>query len=1532
MRQLFTNLCSALLVGTVALGTTASAQFVEKAGNRSGHSSPSRAVLTVENEKTADFIRKLPQRKTRSAKGGLARAVKGFMPTAAPMRAPLPMAAPGNMPDICGLMTYSNAWDDAMPVMGVYTVPTNANQSFELVFPAEESYAGVALDGIYYATDFISIEGIGIMISIAGYDLESGEKLFSFEPYQYDCIPLCLTADPNTHEIYGVFYDEDGMGIEFGTISYDEDEFSRTVISSLDISDGVWNSIAVSGDGTFYGIRMNQDGMGVTRSADLCTISRETGEVNVIGETGALPQYISDAIIDPNTDRMFWTVSPSDGTGWLYEVDLATGQASQIYQFPNGEEMVGLYLTSTGINPKAPAELKAMEVVFADDSLTGEIRLTAPQLLSNGHPGLGKVTVKVEANGELVGEATGNYGARFTIPVTLDKAGRYAFVAYAENSDGSGPRTLVSRSWLGADTPQDPVVNAAFADGRITLSWDAVTGSQHEGYIDPAQGTYNIYDSKGKQLARDIRETRYSFTIDMPEDLTIYSYVVKAVYSGNESEGGCSNDVILGSIRPPYTPDFTDNALGGWTRIDGDNDGKCWNVGMNNIIYVGFNNNKKLDDWLITPPVRMEAGKAYALNFKLWSQGRTYKERIEIKIGKENTKEAMTTVVMDPLVFNNGTFPEDRMDISKYINIEEDGIYYIGFHACSDAGQYGINISDLTLGEGVSLLAPGPVEGLAATPDPDGELKVNVKFTALVNTMEGNDLGSLTRIEVIRNGTLAKTFNAPAKGAELSFDDIMDKEGQVHYVVAPYNEHGKGVETLLSTWVGMGKPGPAPEPAIARTEKDGEVHLTWKPITFDNRGIAINPAKVTYNIYRIQGGERIDVTKGLTATSHTYSPVKAGDQEFVQCGIFGQTSAGQGSPSYTDLIPVGTPYKGMEESGQLDYIIGVENSDYAEWAIQDDTYDGDGLMKSQDGDNSFFCCHGTAKEAEATIFTGRISLKEMTNPGLSFFLFNQYDFEKEILNSNEIRVEVLPDGATEWVKIADGTVDALCNSVRDAWSQVTINLKDFAGKSVQLRFICKTMHFLNTALDNIRVADLLDHDIKCAEIMAPEKSVCGEKYNVTVKVANHGISDAGDYTVELYADDVRVDSRPGEKIAPGEICTVELSGVMPPYQTGRLEVYGKVVYAADMDESNNVSSKALITPRYTNLPAASNLTADNPPGKVELAWTPAEITSASDKPFTEDFESAKSFSKTFGDWIFIDADLKPVGGMSGITWPGITAGITKGSFWVWDLSVVEATGMTSHSGDKMLFSVYASDDGQIDNWAVSPKINGKAQTISFYARSYTANYPNRIEVWYTTKYADDLTPEDFVQIPSATVGAVPAEWMEYKVEIPAGATRFAIRDNSSGGYLLLVDDVTYIPGTSATGAQFLGYDLYRNGSKVNAQPMNTTDFTDTELVDGNSYEYVVVAVYDKGISAPSNVASLVYSYSSVGSLHGGTAVTVRDGDIIVSGAEGLRVLVAAADGKIVFNGTGSDNTVIPAASGIYVVNVEGLPSVKVIVR
>lgn len=1533
MKKLVTNLFSAMLVGSVALGVTASAQYVEKSNMRHGATPRSEAALGMDNARLEALVKKLPQRKKRASGNRLARAVRGVPQSslASPRRASAPMAAPADLPEICGLMAYSTLWDDGMTGFGVYSIPAGPDQDFVEMFPVDETYSGVALDGVYYTTDFITFQGM-MFLSIGGYDMESGEKLFAFEPQAYDCIPLCLAADNVNHEIYGVFYDKEGMGIEFGTISYDEDDYTREVVAPLDLKDGVWNSLAVSGDGTIYGIRMQQDGQGTTYKSELCTIDRDDAHVTVVGETGEIPQFMSAAVIDPNTDRMFWTVNPMDGTGWLCEVDLATGEASQIYQFPHDEEMVGLYLLTTGISPDAPAQLTSMEVDFTDDSLSGTVDITAPLLLTSGLPGIGKVTVKVEANGEPVGEATGNYGSRFSIPVTLEEAGKYSFMAYAENNEGTGPRTLVTRSWIGADTPVDPEVKAVYADGKITLTWNAVTGSRHEGFIDPAKITYDIYDAAGNEVKRGLTETSWSFPIELPTDLTIYSYVVKAVYAGNASEGGVSNDVVLGSINPPYTPDFLSNGFGGWTLIDGDGDGKCWDVySSQNAVFTSYCSKSRMDDWMITPPVRMEAGKAYALTFDLWSQGRTFKERLEIKIGKANTKEAMTTFVMDPLEFNNGTFESDRMKISRYINIDEDGEYYIGFHACSDADQYGINIANLTLGEGVSLLAPGMVQDLTVTPDPDGALKAVVKFTTPVLTMDGSALNSINKVEVMREGKVVHTFETSKTNETLSFEDVLDKEGQVHYTVAPYNEHGKGVQAYLTTWVGIGRPAAAQELVIARTANEGEVNLSWKPIQFNTHDVAINPAKVTYNVYRMAGDERELVKEGITGTSFAYSPVKAGKQEFVQCVILGQTAGGLGAPSYTDLIPVGTPYKGMEESGQLDYIIGTENTDEAEWAIQDDEYD-TGYMQSQDQDNSFFCCYGTAKGAEASIFTGLIDLRGMENPGLSFFLFNNYDEEKNITNSNVFRVEVMPDGASEWTVLTEKTIEELCNAVHDTWSQCTFSLKDYAGKTVQLRFTVKTMHFMSTGLDNIRVANLLDHDLKGSDITAPEKVMCGEEYKAVVKVTNHGILDAEGYSVELYADGKLIDTKQGEKVAPGEVSAVEFTEVMSPGQTGKLELYAKVVLASDQDESNNTTKTVRITPRYSNLPAATALAGVNEPGKVELSWNAPDLGTGSSDPVTEDFEGGHSFAPSFGNWIFIDADKKTVGGMSDVKWPGITPGKSKGSFWVWDLDEVEATGVTSHSGKKMLFSTFASDDSAVDDWAVSPKLSGKAQTISFFARSYTASYPEKIEVWYTTKFADDLTPDDFECISSATVASVPAEWTEYKVEIPEGATRFAIRTCAAGGYLLLLDDVTYIPGTAATGATFLGYDLYRNSEKVNAQPMSAVSFTDSNLVDGETYEYVVVAVYDKGVSAPSNLVRLKYDASSVESIYGGVSVSVRDGSIVVAGADGHRVLVSSADGKLVFNGLGRDSMEIPVAQGVYVVNVEGSPAVKVIVR
>ncbi len=61
-------------------------------------------------------------------------------------------------------------------------------------------------------------------------------------------------------------------------------------------------------------------------------------------------------------------------------------------------------------------------------------------------------------------------------------------------------------------------------------------------------------------------------------------------------------------------------------------------------------------------------------------------------------------------------------------------------------------------------------------------------------------------------------------------------------------------------------------------------------------------------------------------------------------------------------------------------------------------------------------------------------------------------------------------------------------------------------------------------------------------------------------------------------------------------------------------------------------------------------------------------------------------------------------------------------------------------------------------------------------------------------------------------------------------------------------------------------------------------------------------------------------------------MTVRDGDIIVSGAEGLARACRGSRRKDCIQRHRQRQYCDSAASGIYVVNVEGLPSVKVIVR
>ena len=110
----------------------------------------------------------------------------------------------------------------------------------------------------------------------------------------------------------------------------------------------------------------------------------------------------------------------------------------------------------------------------------------------------------------------------------------------------------------------------------------------------------------------------------------------------------------------------------------------------------------------------------------------------------------------------------------------------------------------------------------------------------------------------------------------------------------------------------------------------------------------------------------------------------------------------------------------------------------------------------------------------------------------------------------------------------------------------------------------------------------------------------------------------------------------------------------------------------------------------------------------------------------------------------------------------------------------------------------------------------------------------------------------------ASVAEFVQGWTEFAADLPEGARRFAIRSCAEGAMMLMLDDVTFIPADGYfSGLALQGYNVYRDGVRLNADMVNDTSYTDTDAPSGKSCVYHVTAVFDgHGESAPSDPVSV----------------------------------------------------------------------------
>jgi hypothetical protein len=141
-----------------------------------------------------------------------------------------------------------------------------------------------------------------------------------------------------------------------------------------------------------------------------------------------------------------------------------------------------------------------------------------------------------------------------------------------------------------------------------------------------------------------------------------------------------------------------------------------------------YNSTNPANDWLYTNGLNLTAGTSYTLKYKYSNDlGTLYPEAMKVGIGTANNAAAMTTILANYPSISGST----AQLASNIFTVPTTGIYYIGFHAYSDADQDVLILDDVEV-----ILTPNctPVTGLTVATTPTA---ANLAWTAVPAAANG---------------------------------------------------------------------------------------------------------------------------------------------------------------------------------------------------------------------------------------------------------------------------------------------------------------------------------------------------------------------------------------------------------------------------------------------------------------------------------------------------------------------------------------------------------------------------------------------------------------------------------------------------------------------------------------------------------------------------------------------------------------------------------------------------------------------------
>lgn len=1423
-------------------------------------------------------------------------------------------------PKIRASVASSAYGEEGMIYEGMYEISADGSAPHaELKRGVVADGGGVAVNGRYYAVHSSCFSGSVSTCNMTVYDEATWEVVTPKAKIDPIFAATDVALDPVTGEVYGCYYKTGKTSDGYVLAKVDYERMTRTVIA--DLGSRFFRGVAIDRQGQMYA---------VDDTEKIYRVNKTDGTREQIGSIASYPgQYMASACFDMESGFMYQSVLNYNMNSYLLKIDVTDGSFSLASALGNQEQLVGMYIPFVATADGAPAAPGIPEVTFQGKELSGSVKFTLPAVTFGGSPLQSQLTWHLLVDGDEVTSGQAQAGSEVNVPFTVAVAGNHTFSVYCSNAEGDSPRKNVP-AFAGSGTPEVPADASASFDettGTMTISWSAVTASADGGYIEPLEISYSV-----TRLPDNITVASGLSACSVTDEITgselkNYTYAITASYDGNISAEAVTPAVSVGSLIPPYNADFTDKAMNAnWTIINNNKDLYTWTFDSRGVATCRWNSKESMDDWLITPPVTLESGKCYRFSFN--ALGSSYIEKFSVSYGASPTVEGMAKELI-PVTEADG---REKL-IEGEIIPETSGRYYIGIHGCSDKDKMNLKISDFKIAAPVSASTPGEVRQLSVTPDATGALKCDVSFTLpelMADGTEANELTAVTGAEISCDGVVVATITE-GLDSEAPIVCHLDnlEEGIRTFAVAAVNHFGRGKEASVSAFIGINVPESPENVVLSESSGPGTLHVAWDAVAIDADGYPLNPGLVVYDILT-WNGYRYEVTKADIAETSADIPTMAGisSQALVSVAVQARTSAGKSPLTFSNTLLTGEaytmPYLDDFRNGEGSPLFAEEKEDTDPlagnyWSRYEDDPDG---VASPYHDGGLAAM--SAREGEwARLFTGRIKVQG-ENAALTFYAFNCTSNEND---NNTLAVEVRERGG-EWTTLRTITMHELGD--KRGWYKVIEPLAGYAGKEIQIGLKGTVVNYAVVMIDELAVSNLLDNNLAIKRISAPDHARPGQTAGVELVIENSGMLGADNATLSLTDNNSTIYHEPLGKMNPGEIRTVEIPVTFGINDAEKHIFQAKVENPGEQDIADNISAEVGTTLILPRTPVVTDLAAVSAAEGIELSWNEPELSGAAGYEDFEDFESYSSWeNESAGDWKFVDRDGLPLIGFKNFEFP---FGYAPRSWWVNDDTWEYYTdSYAAHSGHKYLAQMSVVDDGypaECNDFAISPRLDGSAQTVSLWVRRCSPAYAEAFDILVT----DTENPDRLVNFRTLKeVTHVPDRWTEMFFDLPEGSRYFAIRCCSYNALMLFVDDITFIPAESP-GLTVEGYNVYCDDKLLTEAPVTDTSFTHTGCTDGESHEYYVTTVYSvQGESLQSN--KVVAEWSSLRNVEAPKPVITTDGLMInVSGCCGQDLLVTDTSGCIRYHASGRQeyHAEMPAP-GMYIVKC-GASIMKVVLK